>query len=330
MTDVKSEFDPNLEESFEIFHRLLELNSSSFSLKSEVHETNEILKPKTEKDIVYLCIEEVEKQWPELTSTYKAIVKCLMQIKSTECPTNEKKVGVDQPPDVTAKQQDTKQITSGDNDVTSGQNTSVEAINADSRHLTADKTCTSEPEPVKPKPELNLEKPADGEKVAELTKPTTKPRTISVTKDSRVIENGIAKVPPTAHKRQSSLEASSINKEPSKVTDNLNAKPKPTAHKRQSSSGSTSLQSNKTPQKPTAPIPSASSGPRKKHAAPKPPGPPPNSSLKSPAPKVAPSSHGSPSRTKASTKAANGTPGSTGKALPPRPKPPSIKKNVSS
>ena len=325
IAEEKTETDPSLEGTFSLLHRLLELNFTSFSSESEIHETNEILKSENDENIDYLCLEEVEKRWPKYTSTYKAIVKCLLRIKPPKSPKNEKEATAAEPINAIAHQQDKKQATMVDNDITSGHDISAEANNADSKHVAADETSVKESEPVNFSTESNAEKTSaavESTPAVSASKPTTKPRTVSVTKDSHIIANGNAKIPPTAHKRQSSMESS-------QVIDTPMAKIPPTAHKRQNSSGTAAVHSNKTPQKLIAPTPSASSGPRKKHAAPKPPGPPPNSSLKSPASKVSPSPQGSPLRTKSAPKTANGTPGSASKPVPPRPKPPSIKKNVS-
>ena len=354
IAEEKTETDPSLEGTFSLLHRLLELNFTSFSSESEIHETNEILKSENDENIDCLCLEEVEKRWPKYTSTYKAIVKCLLRIKPPKSPKNEKEATAAEPINAIAHQQDKKQATMVDNDITSGHDISAEANNADSKHVAADETSVKESEPVNSSTESNAEKTSaavESTPAVSASKPTTKPRTVSVTKDSHIIAYGNAKIPPTAHKRQSSMESSQVidtpmakngnaeipptahkrqsSMESSKVIDTPMAKIPPTVHKRQNSSGTAAVHSNQTPQKPIAPTPSASSGPRKKHAAPKPPGPPPNSSLKSPASKVSSSPQGSPLRTKSAPKTANGTPGSASKPVPPRPKPPSIKKNVS-
>ena len=323
MSDDEAEL--TLEDTFALLEHLLHSNVNSFA---STDGTNMI---KSGKEDVFLCLNEVEERWPKLTSVYKSLVICLRKIKAVQEPSEEnnsfsEKQNVDadilaskvalnvgegevdkntsseaktEPnPAEKTESEDSETFSSENKSTSCSESAEVEELKTvEGKESKLDESAIEKKQldgkvSVDEKDKISKQEPSDETVVSVEPKPTTKPRTKSVAQEvQKNSSNGRSgsPVPPTAHKRQSSL--------------------------------------SKTPLKAAAPQPTTNSGPRKKHAAPKPPGPPP--SAKSTPSAKKPSPLDSPQRNRPPSKHGNATPGSVAKAAPPRPKPPSVSKNVS-
>ena len=256
----KNEQDAHLltvEDTFELLHKLIKLNASSFSQDntSNCDVTNREEFP---------CLSEIEKRWPDLKSVYIAMIKCLQQIRKVKNPearpsddndatqgskpaSGDSKQGK---PDLTISAVEAAHSTEKKDNLPSRTadvpHVLLTKAKADDEKVLRTKSEPKHPDEVKPSTNTS--------NVENITKPKTKPRKLSASQHTRSLSGGAQNIP-------------TISEDPKRKLNLSGSKPELSL----SSDETSKATSSKT-------LPKS----RKKHAAPKPPGPPPGASKPTP------------------------------------------------